>query len=198
MTYARTINPKMFHEWEPGQLCLDIHVLGVNGFKLNVNDSSQLRVGVLSPAVGLTYSYRDNAHVSAMGGFARASNTPLAMDVERDSTRRVVGTASSWFINATNNHRWKMASLGYGLGISRNGYKNRVHYDMDKSKLDTVSRYINTGITVPVLLQFNIYKCINAGVMYQPMVYSFSRGFIYEHTVSMDVLIRIKLSRKNK
>ncbi|MCB0696735.1 MAG: hypothetical protein KDC07_05190 [Chitinophagaceae bacterium] len=155
---------------------------------------NQEEVGPLGVTIGGDYCYTKRKYVSVQLGVANA-RPPGEVVIPGEDGWYHDNSAVSFFINVRNNYSVRKFDFGYGLSLSKLRY---FAYDVnDYTGLDTSKLHTNLALGGCFAAYFNSSRSFNIGVVYQPQFISLSgsRVFKYEHTLSIDLLFRIRVRR---
>lgn len=107
---------------------------------------------------------------------------------------------SSFYTSITNNIKYKEFSFGYGLNYSKNNWQLN-HYGDGNSTTWLPPNVFKSSKTLG--LTFNAYYAtdthIDIGLVYRPTVMRITPNptFLYEHVISIDVVLRFKMMNQS-
>lgn len=154
------------------------------------------QTGILGFSVGADYCNNERRFMSFQVGVMNGT-----LPVERFSDTsgwEYAQSAVSFFVNARQNHTWKRFDFGYGPLLSYHSVRfGKYNQDLN---IDSTVTHSNWALGGSCAAYFRIVYFLYAGVLYQPQFISLSHtpALRYEHTLSLDVMFRMNVSKSNK
>ncbi len=170
------------------------HTNHITPFAVRTNKED---IGILGMTLGGDYCYTDRKYASIQFGVANARFVGEVIGSDPDGWTHD-NTASSWFLNLRDNYSVKKFDLGYGVSLSQLRY---TAYDYNKRTGEDTSKFHqNLALGTCFSGYLNTGRSFNVGVLYMPQFISLSGVpvFNYEHTLCIDVLLRIGVWRQKK
>ncbi len=186
-----------YHDTEKGRVNIIFSIPYANLFYLNPRiEGAVSSAGFLGISAGAEYYYKNNRYLklNASGIIDFPIFIPVPLDSDGIDKR-----SYSASLALTDNFVWNRFTVGYGVTFA----KNKWIYDNDGGdpnnplvpgaiehmELSTIS----TGLQVNGY--FRVGTTFNIGAIYNPYLYDFapSGKFNYQHTISIDLLWKIKI-----
>ena len=177
-----------------GQISLHLSFPYINNFHLSPeSEGSKTNTGFMGYSVGLDYCYKPNQYINLSFSQIQDFFLPIAF-VDRGDEYELM---SSYNMSLTNNHKVNRFSLGYGMAFSRNSWELRnLFWDENSSTREPVKKN-NSVLGLSFSTYYQLSQNFYLGMIYKPTFLRLNSDptFKYEHTISIDIAWKIKLSK---
>jgi hypothetical protein len=178
------------------QLNLVFTLPWINSFFLKPqNEPSKSNTGFWGLSTGLEYFYKKSKYIglTACAVMDFFLPVPAAVDISGE-----YDLMSSLYISLTDNFKFRRFTFGYGINYSKNTWDHRFYDwgDPPPPKRDPVKKSDQSiGFTFNSYHQFGEYLFM--GLIYRPTLINVypNMEFKYEHLISLDFLLKIKINR---
>ena len=166
------------------------HLMLVPSNTITVN-----KVGFIGESVGMAYNYSDNRFLEFSFSFVGVANHPLPFPIDREGDYT---TQYSSYFSLSHNHQVNKMTYGYGVNYAFNTWAEGFR-SFENPALNTRNQIDNQAIGLTLNSFYQIRKSFHLGMIYRPTYFRRGNtfGHQYEHLVSIELLWRIKLNRKN-
>ena len=152
------------------------------------NEEAKVKMGIGGITIGLDYYHSKKQYIHL--GFSGLSGGSSLKNSELE-------TLSSNYLAVSNNHKIGRFAIGYGLSFAKNTwekYSISPWFFFVPIKIFEKSHY-TLGIMFPSYFQLGEY--FNIGVVYRPTFYrpNMANKFVYEHLISIDFALKIRLKK---
>ncbi len=198
-TFPRIFRTPVKNIYNKGDFFVNLSIPHVNAFLLKPEaESYKANAGFWGVAVGMDYYYSPKHFINASAFGIMDIFIPFPAPVTYAGEHEFM---SSMYVAASHNHQIKNFTIGYGLSYSRNSWdlRNYGRLDPPEPSRDPVKKAHNAwGFVLPVSYKF--YEQLGVGLTYRPTFFrpALTQKFAYEHTISLDVSFRFKLSKTRK
>ncbi|KOS06547.1 hypothetical protein AM493_11255 [Flavobacterium akiainvivens] len=189
---------RRFYDYKKGAVNLTVSIPYINSFYLNPRRSEPLsNTGFFGLSAGVEYYYKENRFVSL--SVYGATDYFFFVPVPTTRGDEFFGASA---LNLTHNMVFNRFIVGYGLSWAKNRYVYDYDDDWDdypQSALTVgnsqrIERY-TTSLGLHLNTYFRVGSKFHVGVIYQPYLYDLKPDgqFNYQHTISVDLLWKIRL-----
>lgn len=146
-------------------------------------------------SLGGDYCYAERRFISVQFGVANAAPLGEVITYGEDGWY-LDYTASSWFINVRHNYSWRVFDFGFGPSLTNLRCRSK-HYNVYTGE-DYSGSYQQLALGGCFAAYVTAVRVVFAGILYQPQFLSLSGPplFNYQHTLSVDIMVRINFRKK--
>ena len=185
-----------------GVVNLRISIPEVNWFcSAYARQERKMNIGFLGISLGLDYFYKDNMFINVSGSGIMDFMAPVPVSANYGG---VWDHMSSLYGSISNNHKMTSGiAVGYGLSFGHDIWDTINHgsWDWESTSEELIESVYRRSQSLGFVFPTYYYakKCrFYLGMVYRPMFLQFSdkTSFTYQHTVSLDFGLRIRLKKR--